>query len=69
MFVGSWISGAVVEHYASPAVGDTVMHDWRSIWLFPAMMSGVILLLFLLTFSERKKDLVSDVELAPQTMS
>jgi MFS family permease len=26
MFVGSWISGAVVEHYASSA---TVMHDWR----------------------------------------
>jgi nucleoside transporter len=69
MFVGSWISGAVVQHYASPGAGDTVMHDWRAIWLFPAMMSAVILLLFLLTFSERKKALVSDVELAPQTMS
>jgi MFS family permease len=69
MFVGSWISGAVVQHYASPGAGDTVMHDWRAIWLFPAMMSAVILVLFLITFSERKKALVSDVELAPQTMS
>jgi len=68
MFVGSWISGAVVQHYALPGVGDTVMHDWRSIWLFPALMSAVILLLFLVTFSERKKALVSDVELAPQTI-
>src|SRR3984885_12363797 len=68
MFVGSWISGAVVEHYASPGAGDTVMHDWRSIWLFPAIMSAVILLLFLFTFAERKKVLAPEVELEPQTI-
>ena len=36
MFVGSWISGAVVEHYASSAT----THDWRAIWLVPAIGVG-----------------------------
>jgi len=64
MFVGSWISGAVVEHYAT-TVGAETMHDWRSIWLFPAMMSGVILLLFLATFSDKgAKDARRSAELA-----
>jgi nucleoside transporter len=50
MFVGSWLSGAVVQHYANGAGG----YDWRSIWLVPATMSAVILLLFLVTFSDRE---------------
>jgi paraquat-inducible protein B len=28
-------------------------HDWRAIWLVPAVASSVILLLFLVTFSDR----------------
>ena len=63
MFVGSWISGAVVEHYASSAT----THNWPAIWMVPAVGAAVILVLFLVTFSERRKSLVSDAELAPQT--
>jgi nucleoside transporter len=48
MFVGSWLSGAVVEHYS--ANGG---HDWRAIWLVPGAMSAGILLLFLVTFSDK----------------
>ncbi len=55
MFVGSWLSGAVVEHYASAATGENTMHDWRAIWLVPAGLSAGILLLFLVTFSDRRK--------------
>jgi nucleoside transporter len=51
MFVGSWISGAVVQHYASGAT----THDWPSIWLVPAVGAAVILVLFLAVFSERTK--------------
>jgi len=51
MFVGSWLSGAVVEHYTVAANGGPV-HAWRSIWLFAAMASGIVLVLFLVTFSE-----------------
>jgi nucleoside transporter len=48
MFVGSWLSGAVVEHYATSSG-----HDWRAIWLVPGAMSAGILLLFLVTFSDK----------------
>jgi MFS family permease len=66
MFVGSWISGTVVEHYAISG-GSETMHDWHSIWLFPAAMSGVILLLFLVTFKDRRaKDAVPRGELASE---
>ena len=63
MFVGSWISGAVVEHYAAGATS----HNWPAIWLVPAVGAGVILLLFLATFSDRERVRVAqDAELAPQ---
>ena len=55
MFVGSWLSGAVVEHYTIGSVADGAAHDWRSIWLFPAIASAIILVLFLFTFSDREK--------------
>ena len=53
MFVGSWLSGLVVEHYALAVAHGTVTYDWRSIWLFSAGTSAVVLLFFLITFNER----------------
>ena len=64
MFVGSWLSGAVVEHYASSATE----HNWPAIWLVPAVASAVILVLFLITFTDRQKRAVEvGTELEPQT--
>jgi MFS family permease len=54
MLLGSWLSGAVVDHYATVGTNNVVAHDWRSIWLVSAACSGVVLLLFFLTFSERE---------------
>ena len=54
MFVGSWLSGAVVEHYALPAVNGVVMYQWRSVWIFSAVASVVVLLAFLVTFEDRE---------------
>jgi nucleoside transporter len=51
MFVGSWLSGAVVQHYARfTDMGAT--YDWRSIWIFSAVASTVVLIAFLLSFHE-----------------
>ncbi len=58
MFVGSWLSGAVVEHNSMAGAGQTVVYHWRAIWLFPAIMSAVILALFLVTFNDRSKSVV-----------
>jgi nucleoside transporter len=51
LFVGSIVSGRVVNHYATP--GAAIGHDWNSIWLVPAAMAGVVMVLFALLFHER----------------
>jgi len=54
MFVGSWLSGYVVDYYAGSVTGGGVVHNWRTILLFSASSSAVVLLLFLLTFSDKE---------------
>ena len=48
MFVGSWLSGVVGQHYTR---GET--HSWQEIWLIPAVMSGVLVAVFALLFNEK----------------
>ena len=68
MFVGSWLSGAIVQRYTIGGLAESAGHDWRSIWLFPAIMSVVILVLFLATFSDRAGERAArEAELAAQT--
>ena len=65
MFVGSWLSGAVVEHYALTNGVNGTAHAWRPIWLLSAGASAVVLVLFLLSFHEREANetaTVSDAE-------
>lgn len=47
MFVGSWLSGIVAQKYTH---GTT--HDWQPIWLIPAAMGAVLVLLFALLFKD-----------------
>jgi nucleoside transporter len=51
LFVGSIVSGAVVQHFATPS--GAIPHDWHRIWLVPAAMAGVVMVLFALLFYER----------------
>jgi MFS family permease len=55
MFIGSWICGRVVDIFvkASPAGG--VLHDWRSIWMVPAVGSALVLLFFWLGFRNEER--------------
>ncbi|GAA3769090.1 nucleoside permease [Terriglobus aquaticus] len=61
MFVGSWLSGNVVEHYrvvtgdfSGQPLGEQ-HYNWHAIWLFPAAFSAVVLLVFLAFFSDRSR--------------
>lgn len=47
MFIGSWLSGLVVD--AFPAGG--AVHDWRAIWLVPAGAAAAVLALFATQFN------------------
>jgi nucleoside transporter len=64
MFVGSWLSGAVVEHYTTLSELGTAVHSWRSIWLFAAAASAAVLVLFLFTFSDKESGKVGTAEAA-----
>jgi len=54
MFIGSWVSGLVVDAFVSPSG-----HDWRGIWLVPAAGAAVVLLLFAFFFRSTGDSTVS----------
>jgi MFS family permease len=54
MFVGSWVSGAVVGHYGRIANDGAILYDWRPIWIWAGALSAVVLLGFLFTFSDKE---------------
>jgi nucleoside transporter len=47
MFVGSWLSGIVAQKYT-----HGTMHDWQAIWLIPATMGAVLVIVFALLFKD-----------------
>lgn len=54
MFVGSWICGRVVDLYAKSTPGG-ILHDWRSIWIVPAIGSALVLVIFLAGFKNEER--------------
>jgi MFS family permease len=58
MFVGSWMSGAAVQHYTGPAG----RHDWHAIWNISAVVAATVLILFAVTFREDERESVSQPE-------
>ncbi len=50
MFVGSWLSGQVAQHYTSV---DGATHAWQNIWLVPAVMSAVLIFVFAFLFTDK----------------
>jgi MFS family permease len=51
MFVGAYVAGWIVDIYR--VSGGAVPHDWTSIWLWPAAMAALVLLLFAVAFKPR----------------
>ncbi|HEX9580244.1 MAG TPA: nucleoside permease [Gemmatimonadales bacterium] len=49
-FIGSWVAGEVVEAYQIAGAVTGVMHQWRSIWLVPAIGAGAVLAVFAVAF-------------------
>jgi len=53
MFIGSWLSGIIVESNTN-VVDDVKEYLWYEIWLIPAVLSAVVLVLFTIFFKEKK---------------
>ena len=49
MFIGSMLAGIVGQHYTN-AVDKT--HAWQNIWLVPAVMSAVLIVIFAVLFKD-----------------
>jgi nucleoside transporter len=50
MFIGSYLSGWVVDQYTIPGG-----HNWRAIWMVPSIMALAVLVLFALFFKYREE--------------
>jgi MFS family permease len=49
-FVGAYVSGYVVDKYATTGAGGVVTHDWASIWPIPAYGALAVFVIFFLLF-------------------
>jgi len=54
MLIGFWVAGQVSENYKT-ADG----HDWKSIWMVPAAIAALVLLLFAFFFKDPKKNIAN----------
>ena len=52
MFIGSWLSGLVVDAFVA---SGSSLHDWRAIWLVPAAAAGLVLVLFATMFNAPRR--------------
>ena len=51
MMIGSLVSGPIVDQFATANA-----HDWQSVWLVPAAIAVVVVILFLLLFKNDKQE-------------
>jgi nucleoside transporter len=56
MLVGSWLSGLVVDKFATVLPDGSAAHNWKMIWIVASGLSAVVLVLFLLVFNDRDDD-------------
>lgn len=52
MLIGSLVSGPIVDAYITSGG-----HNWKSIWLIPAAIAVVVIILFMLLFRDNKRNL------------
>ena len=69
MFVGSLICGKVVDMYVRPSPGGEVTHDWRAIWLVPALASAAVLVFFWAGFRREQGTPQESAPIAEATVS
>jgi nucleoside transporter len=59
-FIGAWAAGQVVEGFQIAGAASGVMHQWRTIWLVPAVGAAAVLALFAVVFRPGKERVETD---------
>ncbi|MBI4664379.1 MAG: MFS transporter [Verrucomicrobia bacterium] len=54
-FVGTKLAGLVMDAHKLPQMIGAITHDWRGIWMIPALLAGGVLVLFAAAFRENGK--------------
>lgn len=49
MLIGFWVAGMITDHFAT-----STGHDWKGVWLFPAVFSLAVFVAFFIAFRERR---------------
>ncbi|WP_337041165.1 nucleoside permease [Emticicia sp. 17c] len=56
MGIGSVISGKIVNMYTRKNdLGEVIGHNWQSVWMVPAAIAAVVLVLFILVFKDNTR--------------
>lgn len=50
MFIGTWVSGFVTNHFS-----ENQVYQWRNIWYVPAAIAVAVLILFIFFFKEKRQ--------------
>ncbi len=56
MLIGFWVAGIITDEFITgpDAISGQNLHEWKSIWLYPAGFAGAVFILFLLSFKDEK---------------
>ncbi|MEM6912313.1 MAG: MFS transporter, partial [Verrucomicrobiota bacterium] len=54
MLIGAWASGLIVKSFETANPTGEILREWSSIWLVPAGMALVVIILFAILFKHRE---------------
>ena len=52
MGIGSKLSGIVLDEYTMTDAAGVITHNWNGVWMIPAAIAAVVLMLFIIFFKE-----------------
>lgn len=63
ILIGSLVAGPIVDRFAT-----TDGHDWTQIWIIPAAIAGIVLVLFLILFKDRRHEQTTMLDASRTTL-